>query len=50
MEEQYLKDQFEKYLFGAYCNGDIFFEYYRPYTFQEWVEEGCPEDGGIKIK
>lgn len=44
------KEQYQKYLFNMYSNGDIFFEYWRPFTYDEWVKNGMPlNDGGVKL-
>lgn len=49
MEEE-LKNKYKQYFWNCYNNGDIWALTYREYTFQEWIEEGCPSEGGIKIK
>lgn len=31
-------------------NGDIFAEYWRPFTYEEWIKNGRPiNDGGVKL-
>ena len=33
-----------------HCNGDIFAEYWRPFTYEEWERNGRPiNDGGVKL-
>lgn len=33
-----------------HCNGDIFAEYWRPFTYEEWLRNNKPiEDGGVKL-
>ena len=42
--------EFQEYLFNINCNGDIFFEYWRPFTYKEWLRNGKPKhDGGVKL-
>jgi len=42
--------EFQDYLFNINCNGDIFFEYWRPFTYKEWLRNGKPKhDGGVKL-
>lgn len=44
------KKEYEKYLFNMHCNGDIFADYWRPFTFEEWIRNGKPtNDGGVKL-
>ena len=43
-------NDFDTYLFNMWCNGDIFAEYWRPFTYEEWLRNGKPEsDGGVKL-
>ena len=39
MQKPYEKE-YQKYLFNIHCNGDIFAEYYRPFTYDEWIKNG----------
>ena len=49
MNMQY-KEEFQKYQFNIYNNGDIFAEYWRPFTYEEWLKNGKPiNDGGVKL-
>ena len=33
-----------------WSNGDIFAEYWRPVTYEEWISNGKPiNDGGVKL-
>ena len=33
-----------------HCNGDIFAEYWRPFTYDEWIRNCKPiNDGGVKL-
>ena len=33
-----------------HSNGDIFAEYWRPFTYEEWLRNGKPiGDGGVKL-
>lgn len=33
-----------------HCNGDIFAELWRPFTYDEWLRNGQPiNDGGVKL-
>lgn len=43
-------EQYLIYTWNCYNQGDIWAQDYRPYTFQEWIEEGCPENGGVTLK
>lgn len=44
------KGEYKKYLFNMHCNGDIFAEYWRPFTYDEWLRNGRPiDDGGVKL-
>lgn len=44
------KELFQKYQWYMHCNGDIFAEYWRPFTYEEWVRNGKPiKDGGVKL-
>jgi hypothetical protein len=44
------EDEFQKYLWNMHCNGDIFAEYWRPFTYNEWLRNGMPiDDGGVKL-
>ena len=49
MERKFEKE-FQAYLFQMWCNGDIFSEYWRPFTYEEWLRNGKPKsDGGVKL-
>lgn len=50
MEEQVLKEQYSTYRFNCYCEGDIWNEKYAPYSYKEWLNKGCPMNGGREIK
>lgn len=42
--------KYETYLWNMHCNGDIFAEYWRPFTYEEWERNGRPiNDGGVKL-
>lgn len=44
------KEEFNKYLFHMHCNGDLFAELWRPFTYEEWIRNGRPiYDGGVKL-
>lgn len=44
------KGEYQKYLWNMHCNGDIFAEYWRPFTYDEWLRNGRPiDDGGVKL-
>lgn len=43
-----LHNQYKKYLDQCYFNGDIWSEYYEPYTFQQWMTAGMPDGPGKK--
>ena len=45
-----LKERYLSYQFSCWTQGDIWWLNHRAYTFQEWVEEGCPENGGVTLK
>lgn len=30
----------------CYFNGDIWAEYFTPYSFEEWMDAGCPDNPG----
>lgn len=40
------KSFYKKYLDQCYFNGDIWAEYYEPFTFQEWMISGMPDGPG----
>ena len=41
---------YKEYLWHMHCNGDIFAEYWRPFTYEEWVRNDKPlYDGGVKL-
>ena len=41
---------YNTYLFNMHCNGDVFAELWRPFTYDEWIKNGCPiGDGGVKL-
>ena len=42
-------EEYQKYSFNMWCNGDIFAEYWRPFTYEEQIKNGKPiEDGGFE--
>lgn len=44
------KEKYQEYLFNMHANGDIFAEYWRPFTYKEWIKNGMPiYDGGVKL-
>ena len=44
------EEEYQKYSFNMWCNGDIFAEYWRPFTYEEWIKNGKPtDDGGVKL-
>ena len=45
-----LKEQYLSYQFSCWTQGDIWWLDHRAYTFQEWVEKGCPKNGGVTLK
>ena len=32
------EEEYQKYSFNMWCNGDIFAEYWRPFTYEEWIK------------
>ena len=48
--QEMLNEQYQVYTWNCHNQGDIWWLNYRAYTFQEWVEEGCPENGGVTLK
>lgn len=45
-----MKEKYNTYLFNMHCNGDVFAELWRPFTYEEWINNGCPiYDGGVKL-
>ena len=43
-------EKYNEYLWHMHCNGDIFAEYWRPFTYEEWIRNGMPiYDGGVKL-
>lgn len=42
--------QYQDYCFNCFCEGDIWNENNRLYTFEEWKNKNYPKYGGIKIK
>ena len=48
MEDKPLVAEYQTYLFNCHCQGDIWAEYFYPYSFEEWIEKGRPENGGNK--
>lgn len=45
-----LKQAYESYLMMCHFSGDIWWEYYEPFTFEEWVENGQPDNPGPENK
>lgn len=45
-----LKQKYQEYLWNCHNQGDIWHIDYRPYTFKEWIQIKCPNNGGIKLK
>lgn len=45
-----LRNKYECYLWRCYNNGDLWALKYRPFTFDEWLENGCPDEIGYEIK
>ena len=44
------EEDYNVYGFNMWANGDIFFEYWRPFTYEEWIKNGRPiDDGGVKL-
>ena len=44
------KEEYQKYFFNMHSNGDIFAEYWRPFSYEEWMRNGRPiDDGGVKL-
>ncbi len=44
------EEEYQKYSFNMWSNGDIFAEYWRPFTYEEWIKNGSPiDDGGVKL-
>lgn len=44
-----MKEKYNEYIFNCHCQGDIWNEIHRPYTFDEWLNNNFPENGGIKL-
>lgn len=42
--------KYQMYLFNCHCQGDIWFEDFRPFTFDEWIGHGQPKNGGEMLK
>ena len=50
MENRPYQKDYQMYLFYLHSNGDIFTEYWRPFTYEEWIRNGRPkDDGGVKL-
>lgn len=45
-----LNNKYKNYCFHCFCEGDIWNIDNRPYTFEEWLNNKCPQYGGIPIK
>lgn len=44
------KESYSLYAFRMNANGDRFYEQWRPFTYQEWIENGMPkDDGGVNL-
>lgn len=44
------EEEYQKYSLYMWGNGDIFAEYWRPFTYEEWIKNGRPiNDGGVKL-
>ena len=50
MQLQEIKNKYFEYRFNCYNQGDIWNMDYKPYTFDEWINNGQPENGGYEIK
>lgn len=48
--QEMLNEQYQVYTWNCHNQGDIWWLNHRAYTFQEWVEKGCPENGGVTLK
>lgn len=44
-----MEEKYKNYIFGCHCQGDIWWEHYRPYSYKEWIEAGTPEFGGVDL-
>ena len=51
MDIEDIKRRYQTYLFNIHCNGDIFFEYWKPFSYEQWIKNGMPlNDGGVKLE
>lgn len=41
-----LKAAYNEYLIMCLISGDIWWEYYTPYSFEEWIENSQPDNPG----
>lgn len=47
---KFKEKEYNLYKFNMHCNGDIFAELWRPFTYEEWLRNGAPKyDGGVKL-
>lgn len=50
MYKKKLEKKYSEYLWNCKLEGDIWNETHRPFTYEEWLKEGCPEEGrGVKF-
>ena len=45
-----LKQNYQQYLWECYNNGDLWADKYRPFSFEDWIDAGCPKNIGYEIK
>jgi hypothetical protein len=45
-----IKQAYKLYLLMCHANGDIWWEDYKPFTFEEWIENGQPDNPGPENK
>lgn len=50
MNETYLNEQYQLYLLNCHTQGDIWWETHKPYSYQDWIEKSCPNNGGYVRK
>lgn len=41
-----LKEAYQEYLLMCHFSGDIWWEYYEPFTYEEWIDNGQPDNPG----
>lgn len=41
---------YKKYIWNCHMSGDIWWLDYRPYNYEEWINNGKPQQGGVPLE